>query len=99
MPLADASFSLVVCKALLEHVRYPYVAIQELGRVVKPGGMLIGDLAFLQPYHKSYYHMTHAATADLLHRTLLKWRKAMRKTAGDPLIDYATGIMFVATKR
>jgi SAM-dependent methyltransferase len=66
LPFADNAFSLVICKATLEHVRYPHVVIQELGRILRPSGILIGDVAFLQPYHRSYYHMTPAAVIDLL---------------------------------
>jgi len=66
LPFADGHFSLVICKATLEHVRYPHVAAAELARVLCPGGILIGDVAFLQPYHQSYYHMSHAAANDLL---------------------------------
>jgi SAM-dependent methyltransferase len=66
MPWADGTFSLVVCKAMLEHVRYPHLAMSEIARVLTPGGLLVGDVAFLQPFHNSYYHMTHAAVRDLV---------------------------------
>lgn len=66
LPLADGAFSLVVCKAMLEHVRFPHLAMSEIARVLAPGGVLVGDVAFLQPFHNSYYHMTHAAVRDLV---------------------------------
>ena len=72
LPFGDAMFGLVVAKALLEHVRFPHLAVQEMARVLVAGGNLIGDVAFLQPFHHSYYHMTHAAVGDLLHSAGLR---------------------------
>ena len=51
---------------MLEHVRFPHLARCEIARVLAPGGALVGDVAFLQPFHNSYYHMTHAAVRDLV---------------------------------
>jgi SAM-dependent methyltransferase len=65
LPFVDEAFSLVASDAVLEHVRYPHVAIKEMARVLRPGGIMVGEVAFLQPYHTSYYHMTHAAILDL----------------------------------
>lgn len=66
LPFAPGSISLVVCSALLEHVRYPHLAMQEIARVTAGGGTVIGEVAFLQPFHTSYFHMTHAAVRDAL---------------------------------
>jgi ubiquinone/menaquinone biosynthesis C-methylase UbiE len=78
LPFFDDTFSLVASDAVLEHVRYPHVAIKEMARVLRPGGIMVGEVAFLQPYHTSYYHMTHAAILDLvryagLTPTLYSW--------------------------
>lgn len=65
LPFHDASFHLVASDAVLEHVRYPHIAIKEMSRVLRPGGVMVGEVAFLQPYHTSYFHMTHEAILDL----------------------------------
>ena len=33
---------------------------------MKPGGWFIGSVAFLKPYHGSYFHMTHEGVHELL---------------------------------
>ncbi|MFH2040347.1 MAG: class I SAM-dependent methyltransferase [Chloroflexota bacterium] len=41
LPYADASFGLVVIKHVVEHLDHPGKCIQELGRILAPGGVLI----------------------------------------------------------
>lgn len=70
MPFNDGSFGTVVCTEVLEHVPYPEKALSEIGRVLRPGGVLIGSvpsrslvwkLRFLsstcpgdEPFHNEY---------------------------------------------
>ena len=41
MPLASNTFDCAVCTEVLEHVPYPDLVIDEIARVLKPGGMLV----------------------------------------------------------
>ncbi len=41
LPLEDASFDVVVCLEVLEHIREQQTAIDEFMRVLKPGGVLL----------------------------------------------------------
>jgi SAM-dependent methyltransferase len=66
LPFKDNTFPLVASDAFLEHVRYPHAAIREMARVLQPGGTIVGEVAFLQPFHDSYYHMTHEGILDLM---------------------------------
>jgi SAM-dependent methyltransferase len=69
LPFVDSSFDLIVSLAVLEHLQYPDVAVREAFRVLKPGCMLFGSVAYLVPFHEvggSYFNMTHQGVASLL---------------------------------
>jgi SAM-dependent methyltransferase len=51
IPLADDSFDLVITQEVLEHVADPFKAIQEIHRVLRPGGRLYLQLPFIIGYH------------------------------------------------
>ena len=47
----DASFDLVLCTQVLEHVRYPAAALAEMTRVLRPGGSLFLSTHGVYPWH------------------------------------------------
>ncbi len=51
LPFADNSVDAIVCIAVLEHVENPIKAIQEMYRVLKPGGYCYLYVPFLYYYH------------------------------------------------
>jgi SAM-dependent methyltransferase len=51
LPIPDASFDCVFCTGTLEHVRNPAKAVEELHRILKPGGIVHIDVPFIQGYH------------------------------------------------
>lgn len=51
IPFKDNIFDIVIMQALLEHVPKPHEIVQEVYRVLKPGGRIYAETPFLQPYH------------------------------------------------
>ena len=61
LPFADATFDYVWSSAVLEHVRDPFRVAAEIVRVLKPGGVAIVQVPFLENVHNwpdDYYRYT-----------------------------------------
>lgn len=56
IPVPDSSFDVVLCSEVLEHIPNPVNAIQELVRVLKPGGTLLLTAPFCSLTHFAPYH-------------------------------------------
>ena len=68
LPVADASFDLVLCTQVLEHCADPALAVRELRRVVAPGGRVLASTHGVQVYHPSpedLWRWTHAGLERL----------------------------------
>ena len=53
LPVPDASFDLVICTQVLEHVDDPRRAVAELRRVTAPGGRVLASTHGVQVFHPS----------------------------------------------
>jgi SAM-dependent methyltransferase len=67
IPFADSSLDCVFSYAVFEHLHNPFVALQEVWRVLKPGGYLVGSLSHGEPFHQSYFHLTPWGLVSLIH--------------------------------
>jgi SAM-dependent methyltransferase len=56
LPLASNSVDLILSQAVLEHVPHPAGQVDEMFRVLKPGGRIYVEIAFMQPLHAVPYH-------------------------------------------
>ena len=51
LPFDDGAFDAVYCKQVLEHVPSPAPLLQEVARVLRPGGLFAGSTSQLEPFH------------------------------------------------
>ena len=61
LPFANNSFDAVISQAVFEHIPNPFFTASELYRILKPGGIIHIDTAFMQPLHgdpSHYFNMT-----------------------------------------
>jgi SAM-dependent methyltransferase len=71
LAIRDASFEVVLCTEVLEHLPEPQRAIDEMFRVLVPGGQLLLTTRFLFPIHDAphdYFRFTKYGLRHLLRR-------------------------------
>lgn len=51
IPLADGDVDGIICRSVLEHVADPRKAVQEMLRILKPGGYIFLEVPSIYPYH------------------------------------------------
>jgi len=62
LPFEDNSFEVAIMHAVMEHIPDVSKAIAEAARVLKPGGVLVGYVAFMECFHEiSYSHLSFKA--------------------------------------
>jgi SAM-dependent methyltransferase len=84
IPFKQDSFDCVFSYAVLEHLHNPFIAIREIERVLKSGGVFIGTVSQGEPFHDSFFHHTPWGLVSVL--TSVPGLKLMRLWAsGDTL--------------
>ena len=73
IPFAEGTFDGVIVQAVLEHVLDPYRCVDEIHRVLKPGGVVYAETAFMQGVHGGRY--------DFMRFTWLGHRRLFRRFA------------------
>jgi len=58
VPFRDGTFDVVLSYAVLEHLYQPFLAVQEVARVLRHGGVFVGTVSQGEPFHDSYFHHT-----------------------------------------
>ncbi|HEX2540223.1 MAG TPA: class I SAM-dependent methyltransferase [Caldimonas sp.] len=70
LPFEDRSFDAVYSAAVTEHIADPQLMMSEVLRVLKPGGVYMGNGSFLEPWHDdSYFHMSPLGAYRSLRRS------------------------------
>ena len=54
IPFRDETFDVVFAYAVLEHLYHPFLAAQEVARVLRPGGVFVGTVSQGEPFHDSF---------------------------------------------
>jgi SAM-dependent methyltransferase len=70
IPLKDKSVDGVVIQAVLEHVLNPQLVVDEIYRVLRPGGLVYADTPFMQQVHEGPYDFTRFTESG--HRYLFR---------------------------
>jgi SAM-dependent methyltransferase len=66
LPFADNSFDVIIMDAVLEHLPNVEASFHEVARVLRPGGVFIGYVAFMECFHEiSYTHLSFKALESL----------------------------------
>lgn len=68
MPIDDGSADLVLCTQVLEHVPDPVSVVDEIGRILAPGGVALLTTHGVYPYHPNptdFWRWTSAGLAKL----------------------------------
>lgn len=68
LPFADDTFDYIWCNAVLEHVRDPRVVASEITRTLRPGGVAIVQVPFLEFVHSwpaDYYRFTQNGLREI----------------------------------
>lgn len=69
LPFRGSSFDIVLCSEVMEHIAEPKLLLQEIYRVLNPGGRLILTTPFLVPLHEEphdFYRYTKYGLRYLL---------------------------------
>jgi len=76
LPFVDGAFDAAVCQAVLEHVLDPGRVVEEIHRVLAPGGLVYSEVPFMQQVHGGAYDVTRFSL--LGHRRLYRFFDEIR---------------------
>ncbi len=93
LPFDANTFDVAIMDAVLEHIPDVSKAIKEVARVLKPGGVFIGYVAFMECFHEiSYSHLSFKA---LEHFANINGMKLEKIGGGHRFgIDYHRRVLF-----
>ncbi len=94
LPFANDSFDVVFIAAVLEHVLDPNLAVAEVTRVLRKGGVVAAETPFMQQVHMGAHDFTRFT--ELGHRWLFRcYRELARGTAVGPASGLAWSLIYV----
>jgi SAM-dependent methyltransferase len=97
IPFPDASFDCVLCTEVLEHAEDPVALLDEMKRVLCPGGVLIATVPFAARVHHAP-HDFHRFTHFRLRKMLSEFASVEINERGDDLAVIANKLIVVAAR-
>lgn len=93
LPFGDNTFDVAIMDAVLEHIPDVSKAFAEVSRVLKPNGLFIGYVAFMECFHEiSYAHLSFKA---MEHYSAINGMKLEKIAGGGAFgIDYHLAVLF-----
>jgi ubiquinone/menaquinone biosynthesis C-methylase UbiE len=93
LPFPDNTFDIAIMDAVLEHIPNVAEAFKEVARVLKPGGLFIGYVAYMECFHEiSYSHLSFKA---LEHFSNINNMKLEKISGGSRFgIDYHKQVLY-----
>ena len=72
LPFEDVTVDVVYSRQVFEHVRHPEPLLRDITRVLRPGGLFIGSVSQLEPFHSySFWNFTFYGFATVAHDAAL----------------------------
>jgi uncharacterized protein YbaR (Trm112 family) len=65
MPFVPGTFDFIFSLAVIEHLRQPFLAAEEMSESLRPGGYVYGECNFIFPYHGFPHHYFNASQQGL----------------------------------
>lgn len=87
LPIKNNSIDSVLCTLVLEHIQYPQILVDEIHRVLKPGGICILSTHMAIPLHGlpyDYFRFTKIGLKDVIFK---KYSQVSVKECGGSLLS------------
>lgn len=98
--IADSSMGTVLCTQVLEHVPRPWKAMQEISRVLEPGGYLVLSVPHLSVIHEAphdYYRYTRYSLTSLSRDVGLDVEQIIESGGLISFLSHAFSMIFFCT--
>ena len=100
LPFKSESVENIICVSVLEHVPEPQKVVNEIHRILKPGGMILLVIPFVFPYH-SIDHDYYRFTKDGIGHLFRHFREVHIQPRGnyvDTTLRFMSGFTTTGTK-
>ncbi|MGH2569257.1 MAG: class I SAM-dependent methyltransferase [Bacteroidota bacterium] len=75
LPVKDGQFDCAVCLNVISHLERPAAALQEFGRVLRPGGLLLFNYPNLHSFYRPYARKVNASARAVSENVYSVWQR------------------------